>query len=189
MSTDRYIHSDKDINSDEHTTGPTKFDIILRRGIIADVPALLDIYNDEVLHGVATMDLEPRTIAEWMEWFEQHNVDNHPLLVAVVDGHIAGYATLSAYRTKEAYKSTVELSVYIHRSFRRMGIANRLMDAILTEAKQDDRTHLVISVITAGNEGSLRLHERFGFTFCGTTPEVGFKHGEYRDTESYALLV
>ncbi|MDU4874685.1 MAG: N-acetyltransferase, partial [Veillonella parvula] len=49
--------------------------------------------------------------------------------------------------------------------------------------------HNVVSVITAGNEGSTKLHARFGFTYCGLTPQVGFKHGKYQDTETYALLV
>jgi len=56
-------------------------------------------------------------------------------------------------------------------------------------AKNDPLLHNVVSVITAGNEGSTKLHARFGFTYCGLTPQVGFKHGKYQDTETYALLV
>lgn len=71
-----------------------------------DLPALLDIYNDEVLHGISTLDLNPRTMAEWREWFAHHNVDNHPLLTAETEnGKVAGYASLSDYREKEAYHS------------------------------------------------------------------------------------
>lgn len=79
----------------------------------ADLPALLQIYNEEVLHGTATFDLHPKTLAERQVWFDQHNQDNHPLLTAELDGTIAGYASLSAYAEKEAYCSTVELSVYV----------------------------------------------------------------------------
>ena len=60
----------------------------------ADLPALLQIYNEEVLHGTATFDLHPKTLAERQVWFEQHNRDNHPLLTAELDGTIAGYASL-----------------------------------------------------------------------------------------------
>ena len=56
-------------------------------------------------------------------------------------------------------------------------------------AKDDESLHNVVSVITAGNEGSTKLHERFGFTYCGLTPQVGFKNGAYQDTETYSLLV
>ena len=163
--------------------------INIRPGQEADIQALLDIYNYEVVNGVATLDLEPRTLEEWTEWYQAHNVDNHPLLVAEMDGQVAGYATLSAYRTKEAYRSTVELSVYIGADFRRRGVASALMKAILAEGRADERTHLIVSVITAGNEASEKLHEAFGFDLVGRLREVGVKKGAYRDTVTYALYV
>ena len=158
--------------------------MIIRKAKKEDLKELLDIYNYEVEHGVATFDLETKTLEEREEWFYSHNVDNHPLIVAEIDGNIAGYASLSSYREKEAYKSTVELSIYIGVSYRKKGVATALMDSILDEAKRDERTHTVISVITSGNEGSKKLHEKFGFEFCGTLKEVGLKFGTYRDTDS-----
>ena len=161
----------------------------IRRARIDDVPSCLDIYNYEVVNGVATLDLEPRMLPEWQEWYEAHSDEHHPIIVGAVDGVVAGYASLSPYRPKEAYKSTVELSIYIHQDYRGKGIATQLMAHILEIAKNDPLLHNVVSVITAGNEGSTKLHERFGFTYCGLTPQVGFKHGKYQDTETYALLV
>lgn len=161
----------------------------IRRARIDDVSSCLDIYNYEVVNGVATLDLEPRTLPEWQEWYEAHSDEHHPIIVGTIDGVVAGYASLSPYRPKEAYKSTVELSIYIHQDYRGKGIATQLMDHILEIAKSDPLLHNVVSVITAGNEGSTKLHERFGFTYCGLTPQVGFKHGKYQDTETYALLV
>lgn len=64
--------------------------IVIRRAEYGDLQALLDIYNYEVEHGVATLDLNPKTLAEWEKWFFSHNVENHPLLVAEVDGQAAG---------------------------------------------------------------------------------------------------
>ena len=155
-----------------------------------DLPALLDIYNDEVLHGISTLDLNPRTMAEWRAWFAHHNVDNHPLLTAELEnGKAAGYASLSEYRSKEAYRSSVELSIYVARAHRGKGVATALMETILDMARADDRTHLVVSVITDGNEASQRLHDKFGFTFCGIIPEVGMKFGCYQNIRNYALLV
>lgn len=161
----------------------------IRRAKPDDLKELLDIYNYEVEHGISTLDLNPRTLEEWEQWYSLHNVDNHPLLVAEKEGHAAGYASLSSYREKEAYQSTVELSVYIAPAYRRQGIASALMEEILKEAKQDERTHLVVSVITAGNGASVRLHEKYGFTFCGTIHEAGMKFGKYRDIENYELKV
>lgn len=155
-----------------------------------DLPALLDIYNDEVLHGISTLDLNPRTMAEWRAWFARHNVDNHPLLTAELEnGKAAGYASLSEYRSKEAYRSSVELSIYVARAHRGKGVATALMETILDMARADDRTHLVVSVITDGNEASQRLHDKFGFTFCGIIPEVGMKFECYQNIRNYALLV
>ena len=154
-----------------------------------DIAACLDIYNYEVVNGVATLDLEPRTLPEWQEWYEAHSDEHHPIVVGTVDGFVAGYASLSPYRPKEAYKSTVELSIYIHQEYRGKGVASKLMAHILEHAKETETLHTVVSVITAGNAASTALHERFGFTYCGLTPQVGFKHGKYQDTETYALLV
>ena len=161
----------------------------IRRARIDDVSPCLTIYNYEVVNGVATLDLEPRTLPEWQEWYEAHQSSEHCIFVGVVDDVVVGYALLSPYRTKDAFKSTVELSIYIHQEYRGKGVASKLMAHILDYAKETETLHTVVSVITAGNAASTALHERFGFTYCGLTPQVGFKHGKYQDTETYALLV
>ena len=163
--------------------------MIIRQAEARDLPQLTAIYNDEVLTGVATLDLTPKTEAERRVWLDAHNRDNHPLLVAEVDGRAAGYASLSPYREKEAFRSTVELSIYVARDFRRRGVASALMEAILAQAREDARTHLVVSVITRGNEASERLHAHYGFTFCGTLHQVGMKFGRYLDIDNYELTV
>lgn len=162
----------------------------IRKAERKDIQALLDIYNHEVTGGVATLDLEPKTYEQWEQWFLEHNIKNHPLYVAELpDGNIAGYASLSAYREKQAYCSTVELSIYIAPQHRRQGVAKALMGYILDRAREDESIHTVVSVITAGNEASSRLHERFGFTFCGCIREVGMKFGRYQDIDNYSLRV
>ena len=164
-------------------------ELIIRSIAKDDVFACLSIYNYEVEHGVATWDLEPRTLEEWHAWYNAHSDEHHPIIVGTVNDVVVGYASLSPYRLKDAFKSTVELSIYIHQDYRGQGVATRLMERILEIAKEDTMLHNVVSVITAGNEESTKLHNRFGFTYCGLTPEVGFKHGKYQDTETYALLV
>ena len=164
-------------------------ELIIRSIAKDDVFACLSIYNYEVEHGVATLDLEPRTLEEWREWYNVHSDEHHPIIVGTVNDVVVGYASLSPYRLKDAFKSTVELSIYIHKDYRGQGVATQLMERILEMAKADTMIHNVVSVITAGNEESTKLHNRFCFTYCGLTPEVGFKHGKYQDTETYALLV
>ena len=164
-------------------------ELIIRSIAKDDVFACLSIYNYEVEHGVATLDLEPRTLEEWREWYNAHSDEHHPIIVGTIDDVVVGYASLSPYRLKDAFKSTVELSIYIHEDYRGKGVASELMAHILDHARVTDTLHTVVSVITAGNAASTALHERFGFTYCGLTPQVGFKHGKYQDTETYALLV
>lgn len=164
-------------------------ELIIRSITKDDVFACLSIYNYEVEHGVATLDLEARTLEEWHEWYNAHSDEHHPIIVGNINDVVVGYASLSPYRLKDAFKSTVELSIYIHKDYRGQGVATQLMERILEIAKEDTMLHNVVSVITAGNEESTKLHNRFGFTYCGLTPEVGFKHGKYQDTETYALLV
>ena len=154
-----------------------------------DMPELLAIYNHEVVHGVSTFDLKVKTMTERMAWFDAHNVGNHPLIVADVDGAVAGYASLSSYRDKEAYAATVELSVYVHPDYRRRGVARYLMEEILEEARERGDIHTVISVITEGNDASVKLHEAFGFRCCGSMDEVGEKFGRKIGIINYQLML
>lgn len=154
-----------------------------------DLPALLAIYNHEILNGVATFDLQPKSLAERQSWFDEHNKNNHPLLVAEQDGEVLGYASLSHYAEKAAYNSTVELSVYIAPSARRQGIASQLMLAVIDLAKKDNATHLIVSLITGTNQASISLHQKFGFNKVGTLHQVGYKHQQFLDVHIYELFV
>lgn len=154
-----------------------------------DLQALLDIYNYEVECGVATFDLHPKGMDEWEEWFSHYNVENHPLLVMEENGEVIAYASLSPYREKEAYISTVELSIYVAPAHRGKGAASALMEEILCLAREDALTHSVVSVITSGNAASTHLHEKFGFAYGGTIREVGWKMGRFLDIDNYYLIV
>lgn len=162
---------------------------VIRRGRREDVPVLLDIYNHEVENGVATLDLEPRTLEQWTAWFDSHQNDLHPLFVAELDGHPVGYTTLSPYRPKDAYRSTAELSVYVSPEARGRGLANALLDALIGHARASEEIHLIVSVITGNNAASMALHERYGFKKCGAVHEAGFKMGCYHDIVFYELIV
>lgn len=163
--------------------------MIIRTAEEKDMPQLLDIYNYEVEHGYATFDLTPKNMEERMVWFREHNVENHPLIVAEEDGKAVGYASLSSYRPKEAYKTTVELSIYVDKDYRRKGIAGKLASNIIEIARDRDDVHTVISVITGGNEASCLLHEHLGFLHCGTMKEMGMKFGKMLDIMNYQLMV
>lgn len=162
----------------------------IRRAQTADLQQLLDIYNYEVLHGVATFDITPKSLDERRQWLEEHNIGNFPLIVAVDTADaVMGYASLSAYRTKEAYRQTAELSVYIAPDHRGKGVASALLEAIIDIARCETELHTIVSVITSGNDISRRLHEKFGFEFCGTMRDVGMKWGEWLGIDNFTLHI
>lgn len=152
-----------------------------------DLEDLLRIYNLAIETSTATFDLDQQSLEERKEWFS-HYGDRYPLIVAVKDGQVAGYSSLSVFRAKPAYNQTVELSVYIDEAFWGLGIGTALMEEILNRAKALGY-HVVISGITDGNETSIHLHEKFGFRKVGFFPEVGFKFDRWLDVVFYQLLL
>lgn len=163
--------------------------IKIRTAEPADLPKLLDIYNYEVKNGVATFDTEPWTLEERGRWMAEHNVANHPLVVAEIGDEVAGYASLSAFNSKGAFASTVELSVYVDAGYRGEGVGRALTEAVIRLAREDCRTHRVVSVITDGNEASIALHEKLGFRRTGEITEAGIKFGRYLSVIYFELAV
>lgn len=155
----------------------------------ADIAATLEIYNRVVERSPAVLDIHPKSMVDWEVWFSRHNVDNHPLLVAEIEGKVAGYVSLSKYREKEGYDSTVELSIYVGEAYRRRGVASALMEEIISRAHADERIHSIISVVTEVNDASRGLHKKFGFEHCGRVREAGEKFGRYLDIDYYQLFV
>lgn len=164
-------------------------DILVRKARETDVPRLTEIYNAEVRASAATFDMRERTVQERLEWFRAHGTPRHPLLVAEAGGTVAGYACLSPYRPHDAYAATAELSVYVDAAFRGRGVGARLLEALLSAARRCGELHVIVSVIAGQNAASVRLHERFGFQYAGTLPQVGYKLGTYHDIVHYYLFV
>ncbi len=163
--------------------------VIIRPATEFDLVDLHAIYRDAVLKSTATFDTFVPSLEERRHWLLAHNKDNHPLLVADIDGRAAGYASLSEFNPKKAYAGTVELSVYIDAARRRRGLGLALSHAVIELARADPRTHRIVSLVTADNAASIRLHERLGFRFVGTLTEAGFKFGKYLDVIYFELAV
>ncbi|MDO9333512.1 MAG: N-acetyltransferase family protein [Dehalococcoidales bacterium] len=147
--------------------------LIIRRASVKDLKAITDIYNEAILTTDATFDTEPKTIAEQKVWFSDHGKKN-PILVAVMDGTIYGWASLSKWSTRCAYTDTAEISVYVKQEHRSRGIGKRLMKEIIDKGEKVG-LHTVISRITGGNTVSIHLHEKLGFQHIGVMKEVGKK--------------
>jgi len=147
-----------------------------RKAGVSDIQAITEIYNEAILNTTATFDLKPKAVAEQRKWFKAHGIRN-PILVAVVDDNVVGWASLSEYSTRCAYADTAELSLYIKSDYRNQGIGKKLMRAVLDEG-QKVGLHTVISRIAGGNDISIHLHTQFGFEDVGVMKEVGNKFGK-----------
>ena len=159
----------------------------IRLGELADAEAIAAIYNAEVLGGTATFDLVPRTLNEQREWLRVRS-GALAVLVAVIDDEVAGYASLSKFRDRPAYSTTVESSVYVHEDHRRKGVANALMSELLTTAASHG-FHAIIARIADSQEASLELHRRLGFALVGVEREIGRKFGRWLDVSVMQVII
>src|SRR3954453_6108735 len=143
-----------------------------------DAEALADIYNVEVRESTVTFDLVPRSIEEQIEWIDEHSGGN-PAIVAVDDsGAVAGFASLTPYRSRPAYAPTVEDSVYVRRDLRGAGVG-RLLLSDLVDLARDHGFHSVVGRIVGGHDASIALHRTCGFEEIGREREVGRKFGKW----------
>lgn len=151
----------------------------IREAIPNDLLAITEIYNEAVHTTTATFDTQPRTLAEQRRWFEAHG-GNYPVLVAELGGVVVGWASLSRWSPKLAYRGTIEVSVYVGSAHRGQGIGKKLMAAIVA-AGQEAGFHTVLARIAEGNQASIRLHKSFGFELVGIMREVGYKFDRWLD--------
>ncbi len=146
-----------------------------------DLPAILDIYNDAVLHTTATYDYEPRTLAHRAAWFEDHVKHNYPVFIAEDEaGRVVGWSSLNRYHERMGYRFTSENSVYVAADQRGRGVG-KLLVAPLIDAAQTLGLHAILAGIDSENDVSVRLHARFGFEKVAHFKQVGFKFGRWLD--------
>jgi L-amino acid N-acyltransferase YncA len=105
-----------------------------------------------------------------------------PYLVAELEGKIAGYAYAVPYRTRPAYRHTVEDSVYVDPSAARRGVGRALLDALVGACTALGHRQMIAVIGDSANAASIRLHEACGFARAGLLPSVGFKHGRWVDS-------
>jgi len=150
-----------------------------------DLQRLLDIYNWAVENTTASFDLKSQTFEQRSEWFS-HYGKVYPLIVAEIDGYIVGYASLSPFRSKEGYAATVENSIYVDSKYHGKGIGKALLEKIICIGKEKN-FHVIVAGISSGNDISVKLHENFGFKYCGIFKEVAYKFGKWQDCLFYQL--
>lgn len=151
----------------------------IRLARLGDAEAIRAIYNVEVTTSTVTFDLEPRSLEAQQQWLSQRS-GAHAVLVAEEAGEVIGFASLSPYRDRPAYRTSVEDSVYIHRDHHGRGVGRALMTE-LVEVATSHGFHTMLARIVAGHEASIGLHRAVGFEVVGVEREVGRKFGKWLD--------
>ncbi len=154
----------------------------------SDAEAIRAIYNVEVLGSTATFDLRPRTPEEQQAWMAEHR-GPHAAVVAVDVGELVlGFGSLSVFRDRPAYSTTVENSVYVDAASRGAGVGRALLDELVILAGQHG-FHALIARIGGGNEASIALHLACGFQMVGVEQEVGRKFNRWLDVSVLQRLI
>jgi L-amino acid N-acyltransferase YncA len=151
----------------------------LRLATPDDAEAIRAIYNLEVTTSTATFDLVPRTLEQQQAWQAERS-GARAVLVAVRDGEVCGFGSLSPWRDRPAYATTVEDSVYVHRGHHGQGVGKALLSELVTTATAHG-FHACMARIVGGHEASIALHAACGFEVVGTEKEVGRKMGKWLD--------
>jgi phosphinothricin acetyltransferase len=160
----------------------------VRLAAAGDAEEIRAIYNPAVLTTTVTFDLVPRTLDDQLAWLADHD-GAHPATVAVDDaGEVVGFGSLSPWRSRPAYSTSVEDSVYVRDDHQGRGVG-RLLLTDLVERAGTHGFHAVFARIVGGHEASIALHERCGFERVGVEREVGRKLGRWLDVVVMELLL
>lgn len=148
---------------------------------MADCPAILDITNEAILTSTALYDYHPRTLEQQIAIFEDKISKDFPIIVAEENNQVIGFGYYSEFRFREAYKFTVEHSVYADKNYIGKGIGKLLLSELIQLAKAQ-KMHTMIGVIDSENINSITFHEKFGFEKAGYIRESGYKFDKWLDS-------
>lgn len=153
---------------------------MIRDATEQDLAQIRDIYNDAVLNTTAIWNEQPVDLANRQAWFNARRAQAYPILVAIENDEVTGYASFGDWRPFEGFRYSVEHSVYVRNDQRGKGLGPRLMEALIERASACGK-HVMVAAIESGNQASIRLHERQGFITTGQMPQVGIKFGRWLD--------
>lgn len=154
----------------------------------SDVIAILDIINYNILNATALYDYSVRTLEQQEAILETKLQSGFPVIVAENNGEVVGFGMYAEFRFREAYKFTVEHSVYVSHNHQGLGIGKLLLTELIQLAKQQG-LHTMIGVIDAENQKSIDFHHQFGFKTVGIIKESGFKFNRWLDSVFVQLIL
>ncbi len=157
----------------------------LRKAVNADVPAMLEIYLPYVNETAITFEIDPPTLNDFQQRFSD-TVTDFPWLVCEQNGKIAGYAYATSFRTRKAYRWSVESTVYVDQDLRGKGIGIALYQELILRLRAMGVVN-VIGGISLPNDASVSLHEKLGFIQVAQLKNIGFKLGKWWDVGYWQL--
>ncbi len=162
--------------------------ISLRPYQTEDTQAIVEIINYNILNSTALYDYNIRSYEQQKNILEEKINKNFPVIVAELDGKVVGFGMYSEFRFREAYKFTVEHSVYVDNEYHGKGIGKVLLQELIRIAKAQN-LHTMIAVIDAENESSVEFHEKFGFKIVGVIKESGYKFDRWLHSVFMQLIL
>jgi len=163
-------------------------DVLIRDYKKADSQAILNIINFNILNSTALYDYNVRDLEQQQTILKEKIDKNYPVIVATLNNNIVGFGYYSEFRFREAYKYTVEHSVYVNKDFQGLKIGHLLLTRLIELAKKQ-KLHTMIAVIDSENQGSVKFHEKYGFKTVGIIKESGFKFDRWLNSIFMQLIL
>jgi L-amino acid N-acyltransferase YncA len=163
-------------------------EIKIRPYQLEDCQNIVDILNYNILHSTALYDYHPRTLSQQQAIFQDKIDKGFPVIVALADEKVAGFGYYSEFRFREAYRFTVEHSVYVAKEYHGNGIGKIIMQNLIDLAKEQ-KLHTMIAVIDSENQSSVTFHEQFGFKTVAVLKETGFKFDRWLHSQLMQLML
>ena len=156
--------------------------MLIRPAAVQDLPAIQSIYAHHVRHGLASFEEEPPSVEEMRRRFEDITRQGLPYLAAEENGEILGYGYCTLYRTRSAYRYTLEDSVYVREGCGGKGLGEALLRELIARCEKGPWRQMIAVIGDSANVASIALHRKLGFREAGTLASVGFKLGRWVDS-------
>ena len=156
--------------------------MLVRPAAADDLPAIQSIYAHHVLHGLASFEEEPPSVEQMRARFDEARARGLPYLVAEREGQVAGYGYCSLYRTRSAYRYTLEDSIYVKNGVEGKGVGRSILKELIEICRAKNYRQIIAVIGDSANAASIRLHASLGFVRCGLLRSTGFKFGRWVDS-------
>ena len=156
--------------------------MLVRPAALQDLPAIQSIYAHHVMHGMASFEEIPPALEEIRRRFEDITRQGFPYLVAQERGEILGYGYCSLYRTRSAYRHTLEDSIYVKQGQQGKGVGKAVLSDLIARCTALNYRQIIAVIGDSANAGSIKLHASLGFVRAGLLRSTGYKFGRWVDS-------